>query len=305
MMIVRERPNSLRLLLAWQGSILPQILPQLVCVIALSAFLLLLNQQALHLLPDVPITAFSLIGLTLSIFLGFRNNACYERWWEARKLWGNLIAQVRHLDRDSQLLPDAQRQLLMHYILAFSRVLHARLRQRPLTTILPELSKSLNPAELQALEQQPNPAHYVLNQAHQVLLVNLKQAEVSDICYAQLNSHLIELANVQAGCERILSTPLPFAYSLLLHRTAYLFCLLLPFALVHSLGYFSPLVVGLLAYSFFGLDALGNELEEPFGTQSNDLPLDALLRTIEIDILTGLNAADIPAPLQPQRHVLT
>ena len=80
---------------------------------------------------------------------------------------------------------------------------------------------------------------------------------------------------------------------------------LLPFALVHSLGYFSPLVVGLLAYSFFGLDALGNELEEPFGTQSNDLPLDALLRTIEIDILTGLNAADIPAPLQPQRHVLT
>lgn len=305
MMIVRERPNSLRLLLAWQGSILPQILPQLVCVIALSAFLLLLNQQALHLLPDVPITAFSLIGLTLSIFLGFRNNACYERWWEARKLWGNLIAQVRHLDRDSQLLPDARRQLLMHYILAFSRVLHARLRQMPLSTILPQLSKSLNPAELQALEQQPNPAHYVLNQAHQVLLVSLKQAEVSDICYAQLNSHLIELANVQAGCERILSTPLPFAYSLLLHRTAYLFCLLLPFALVHSLGYFSPLVVGLLAYSFFGLDALGNELEEPFGTQSNDLPLDALLRTIEIDILTGLNAADIPAPLQPQRHVLT
>ncbi|RYZ91424.1 MAG: bestrophin [Moraxellaceae bacterium] len=304
-MIVRERPNSLRLLLAWQGSILPQILPQLVCVIALSAFLLLLNQQTLHVLPDVPITAFSLIGLTLSIFLGFRNNACYERWWEARKLWGNLIAQVRHLDRDSQLLPEAQRQLLMQYILAFSRVLHARLRQTSLASILPELSKSLNPSELHRIEQHANPAHYVLNRAHQVLWTSLKQAELSDICYAQLNTHLIELANVQAGCERILSTPLPFAYSLLLHRTAYLFCLLLPFALVHSLGYFSPVVVGLLAYSFFGLDALGNELEEPFGTQSNDLPLDALLRTIEIDILSGLNAADIPAPLQPQKHVLT
>lgn len=301
-MIVRERPNSIRLLLAMQGSVIPQIMPQLLTVIGLSALLLLLDQQAIHILADVPIAAFSLIGLTLSIFLVFRNNACYERWWEARKLWGSLIAQARHLDRNSQLLPEAQRQHLMQYVLVFNYALLARLRNLALST---QVEQWLDPAQYQAIQTHSNPPQYALMLAHHVLLKSLKQGELTDICYVQLNSHLTECAAVQAACERILSTPLPFAYSLLLHRTAYLFCLLLPFGLAHSLGLFTPLVAGLLAYTFFGLDALGSELEEPFGLEKNDLPLDGLLRTMEIDILTGLNAANIPAPLQPVDHVLT
>lgn len=301
-MIVRERPNSLRLLLAMQGSILPQIMPQLLTVIGLSALLLGLNHWAIHPLADVPIAAFSLIGLTLSIFLVFRNNACYERWWEARKLWGHLIAQVRHLDRNSQLLPAIPRQQLMQYVLVFNYALLARLRNIPLSS---RTQQWLSPAQYQLIQQHNNAPQYALVLAHDVLMQSLHQGKLSDICYVQLNSHISECASVQAACDRIVSTPLPFAYSLLLHRTAYLFCLLLPFGLAHSLGFFTPLVVGLLAYTFFGLDALGSELEEPFGLEKNDLPLDALLRTMEIDILTGLNAIDIPAPLQPVDHVLT
>lgn len=301
-MIVRERPNSLRLLLAMQGSILPQIMPQLLTVIGLSALLLGLNHWAIHPLADVPIAAFSLIGLTLSIFLVFRNNACYERWWEARKLWGHLIAQVRHLDRNSQLLPAIPRQQLMQYVLVFNYALLARLRNIPLSS---RTQQWLSPAQYQLIQQHNNAPQYALVLAHDVLMQSLHQGKLSDICYVQLNNHISECASVQAACDRIVPTPLPFAYSLLLHRTAYLFCLLLPFGLAHSLGFFTPLVVGLLAYTFFGLDALGSELEEPFGLEKNDLPLDALLRTMEIDILTGLNAIDIPAPLQPVDHVLT
>lgn len=300
-MIIRERPNSLKLLLAWRGSVLPQILPQLLVVVALSVLLLLINGTGQHPLPNVPITAFSLIGLTLSIFLVFRNNACFDRWWEARKLWGSMIAQVRHLDRASQLLHAEQRQQFMHYILVFAYSLHARLRK---TAVSPLTQTWLANNEYQQLSQHANPAQLMLTLAHSLLLNALKSGQLSDICYTQLNSHLIELGNAQAGCERILNTPLPFAYSLLLHRTAYLFCLLLPFGLTTSLGLLTPMVVALLAYTFFGLDALGNELEDPFGLENNDLPLDALVRTMEIDILSGLNADHIPAPLAPVDHVL-
>ncbi len=103
--------------------------------------------------------------------------------------------------------------------------------------------------------------------------------------------------------QRIKSTPTPFAYTLLLHRTAWLFCMLLPFGLVSSLELLTPVLVTIIAYTFFGLDALGDELEEPFGLSDNDLPLSAMVRGIEIDLLESLGDT-LPAPLQPQDYVL-
>ena len=109
---------------------------------------------------------------------------------------------------------------------------------------------------------------------------------------------------MQAACERIHNTPAPFAYSLLLHRTAWLFCLLLPFGLVDVLGPFTPLVVIIVAYTFFGLDALGDELQEPFGLSDNSLPLRAIVRTIEIDLLDGLGVQPLPPSLKTSDYVL-
>jgi ion channel-forming bestrophin family protein len=108
---------------------------------------------------------------------------------------------------------------------------------------------------------------------------------LDSVLYGHLEHHLAELSQVQGGCERIRTTPLPFSYSLLLHRTAYAFCLLSPFALAPSLGWWTLLPTFLLSYAFFGLDALGDELSEPFGTEPNDLPLDAMVRLIEREML--------------------
>lgn len=109
---------------------------------------------------------------------------------------------------------------------------------------------------------------------------------------------------MQGGCERIASTPVPFAYSLLLHRTALIFCLTLPFALAGSLDWWTLLAVLLVAYTFFGLDALGHQLEEPFGLEQNALPLYAMRRTIEREMLFLLGAQEIPAPFEPRNNVL-
>ena len=108
-----------------------------------------------------------------------------------------------------------------------------------------------------------------------------------------ISACLTALAGVQAGCERIRHTPVPFSYSLLLHRTAYLYCFALPFGLVDTTGFMTPFVVGLVSYTFFGLDAIGDEIEEPFGLLPNDLPLESMCRRVEIDLLE-------PNPDQPR-----
>jgi putative membrane protein len=115
-----------------------------------------------------------------------------------------------------------------------------------------------------------------------------KAGAIDTIGYRILDERLSEIAAAQAGCERIMGTPLPFAYTLLLQRTAYVFCLLLPFGLVSGAGWATPLFTALIAYTFFGLDALSEELEDPFGTEANDLALDGLCRVCEISVFEAL-----------------
>lgn len=93
-----------------------------------------------------------------------------------------------------------------------------------------------------------------------------------------------------------------FAYTLILHRTVYLFCIMLPFALVVDLHYMTPFISVLISYTFISLDCLAEELEDPFGNENNDLPLDAICNAIEIDLLQMNDEAEIPAKILPDRH---
>lgn len=97
---------------------------------------------------------------------------------------------------------------------------------------------------------------------------------------------------------------MPFAYTLLLHRTAYLFCFVLPFGFADVLGWLTPLLTALVSYTFFGLDALGEELEEPFGLQANDLPIGAYATGVEITLRGALGDTDLPAAPVPVAYVL-
>lgn len=302
-MIIRHTTNTLKLLFSWRGTILPKILPPLGVVMLISTIIGGLEYNNIFHFPELPLFAFTLIGLVLSIFLGFKNTACYDRWWEARKLWGILIATARHLDRDSRILSQSRRERAIQQSIIFANVLRDRLRQQ---TQNPEELKAvinMSDAQIRQLTQHQNAPQYALSLIQWEFMQALKENEISDICYVELNRHVHELSLVHTGCDRIATTPIPFAYSVLLTRTIYCFCLFLPFSLGAELGLLTPLVVGLLAYTFLGLDALSTELEEPFGTQSNDLPLDALVRTIEIDLLSGLGKPT-PPPIQANERNL-
>lgn len=293
-MIVRNKANNFTLLFAWQGTILPKVLPALVFVILISAIIGYFSSIHFFNIPEVPAIGFTIFGVILSIFLSFRNNACYERWWEGRKLWGALIAVSRHISRDSHVLDELQREKMMYSVMLFSNLLRDRLRTQNSNMQAYTDRFGIDLAHFKKLDKSINVAQVILENIQKDLVTALKQQQISDIIYSTLGQHIIELGNIQAGCDRILSTPLPFSYSVLLHRTVYCFCFILPFSLEASLGIWTPVLVGLIAYLFLGLDALSTQLEEPFGIQENDLPLDSIVRLIEREMLSSLGVDDLP-----------
>ncbi len=299
-MIVRSLPHSWALLFILRGSIVPVVAARVIGVALLGTVVVAVDRIWPHVMPEFPLGGYALFGLALSIFLGFRNNACYDRWWEGRKQWGRLIIEMRGLARESASLLGARPTLLLRAV-GYTHALCAKLRKRD----VPAAAAPWLPAvEVAAVAASPNPPDAILRAMNAELVSALRAGELTDILYRGLEARLSGLSEVQAACERIASTPLPFAYTLLLHRTAFLFCLLVPSGLVHSVGLGTPLVAALLAYAFFGLDALGDQLEEPFGEEPNDLPLDAMTRMVEIELRAAAGETDLPPPLQPERYYL-
>ena len=242
--------------------------------------------------------------MILSIFLSFRNTACYDRWWEGRKLWGALIATTRHLCRDSYVLDDQSREILLYRMMLFTHLLRDRLRQQQQSIQHYQTHTGFEAATYEQLPTHINASQWVLEQIQKDLVLLYKQGKITDIIYNNLNQHTVALGDIQAGCDRILSTPLPFSYSVLLHRAVYSFCFILPFSLEASLGLWTPILVGLIAYMLLGLDELSAELEEPFGLQDNDLPLDSIVRLIERETLSSLGQ-ELPEAIKVQKAYLT
>jgi len=298
-MIVRDKPALRDVLLALNGSILPKILGRLLVLGAISVGAVILHRYFPEPMGHLSAMPFTLIGLALSIFMSFRNNACYDRWWEARKLWGQLIIASRSFARQTAVLAPDEREPLLSGVIGFAHGLAAKLRgSDEIAAIAPWVAEDGDaPA--------PNPTDAVLAAIGAQCARLTASAAITPIHYSVLEAQLTELSHVQGGCERIKSTPLPFAYSLLLHRTALLFCLLLPFALAPALGWWTPLLVLIVSYTFFGLDALGDELEDPFGTDDNDLPLAAMARTVERELLHTLGRENLPPPLAPIKSRLS
>ena len=304
-MVVRPPASVFGLLYIMRGSIVPRIAGRLAVILLLSCAVAWLHARGWFAENHLNAVPFSLFGLALSVFLSFRNNVCYDRWWEARKQWGALLCLLRNLARESQALLAATEPVLQERLvrraIGFAHALLARLRKED------ELAAArpwVGTEEAAALGGRANVSDALLRAANTDLAQVLRSGALSDINYQGLLQRVADCAAVQAACERLLNTPPPFAYSLLLHRTAWLFCLLLPFGLVGALGLVTPLVVLIVAYTFFGLDALGDELQEPFSLSDNGLPLHSMVRTIEIDLLDGLGVQPLPKALTPDGYIL-
>lgn len=303
-MIVRPRLHWLRMLLIWRGSVLPRILPQLLAITGLAVVVTMLHDELLRLQITLTFVPFTLIGVALAIFLGFRNSASYDRYWEARKLWGALLNDCRTLTRQAMTLPERQvdARPFVHGLIAFVHALRHQLRG---TDASPDLARWLPVREGERLAAARfKPAMILLGLGE--WLQSLRQERQLDPLLAQaMERPLAGLADSLGGCERIAGNPLPYTYAVIIHRTVYFYCFLLPFGLVDSIGLLTPLIVAFVAYTYLSLEELSEELEDPFGLSANDLALDAMALMIETTLREMLGETGLPEPAQPVNYVLT
>jgi len=297
--IVRKQPTFRDIVFAVRGSILPHIAPRMLAVAVISIGAVVAADEWPGIFSRISAIPFTLIGIALSVFMSFRSNACYARWWEGRMLWGEMIIAARSLAREIATLPESDRQFLLRGVCAFANGLGARLRGNDVAAAIALW------CDIGSDAQGPNPTDAALGRIGRRCLEMMRDRRIDAIHYSVLDRQLDRLAHVQGGCERILLTPVPFSYSLLLLRTASVFCVSLPFALAGSLGFWTLLPVLIVAYTFFGLDALSHQLEDPFGLAPNALPLDAMQRAIEREVLWQLGEEELPPPLQPVLDVLS
>jgi len=312
-MIVRGRPSGFRLFLVLRGSVLKQIWGVLLVNILLATLVTLNHGDLFRLKITLTAIPFTLLSLPLAIFLGFRNNAAYDRYWEARKHWGELVLQSRNFSRQclsliehsTPIRPDTGfkdvRIRMIYRAIAFSHALRHLLRN---TDASVELKPLLEQGEWEHIGKTANIPNYLMHQMGNDLRLCIDEKRLDGCLAAAVDTTMSSMNATAAACERIKSTPIPFSYTLLLHRTAYLYCFLLPFGLVDAIGFMTPFVVGIVAYTFFGLDALGDEIEEPFGNAPNDLPLDAICRSIEINLRDAIGDKHGLAPLTPVNYCL-
>jgi putative membrane protein len=292
-MIIRNNESWFKMLFVWKGTVLPKILPRLLILLFVSICVVYFKGKLFHYKIPLNPAPFTLFGIALALFLGFRNTTSYDRYWEARKLWGALLNDTRSLARQALTIsgyaPESDEvTTFINYLIAFTYALKHQLRK---TDPGADLQKRLSPElcnELKDVIYKP------------VILMRemsawVQRAGTHAILRASFDQNLDKLSEVVGGCERIASTPIPFSYRVLLHRTVYFYCFLLPFGFVDSLGWLTPVIVVFIAYTFIALEAVADEIEEPFGTEANDLALSAMSLMIET---TLLEMAGKPLPKQ-------
>ncbi len=252
-------------------------------------------------LPTAPL---GVLGAAVGIFVSFRTNAGYERWWEGRRIWGQLVNSSRMLC--SQVItyipgesPEAQalreRMVLRH--LAWVHALRVSLRGENLMDDV-ALSRCSTLSQREAMSKAPNVCYWLLDEQ----LKDLRAAEafgLTELKQQSIDRTITTLLDVQGGCERIRNTPLPGGYGFIAERLTALFAFMLPLAIVESIGWFSIPITVIVCLSFLLIGEVGRVLENPFSLFWPALPLGQLSTMIEINLKTTAGLSEVPAPVQP------
>jgi putative membrane protein len=270
------------MLFVWHGSVLPALLPRLGLLLMLSLLVTYFHGTILSFKVPLNPAPLTLFGFVLALFLGFRNNASYDRFWEGRKLWGALLNTARALTRQALTLKNFNNQVSVHhFVQLLSAFVFALKHQLRGTDAYEDLQVRLNEDELKIVAASKYKPAVIMRLLAEWVQKAKEEGGMDSIQQARFDENFDKLSDILGGCERIISTPIPYSYRVLLHRTVYIYCFLLPFGLVDSLGWFTPLIVVFVAYTFVAFEAIADEIEEPFGTDANDLALNSMCIMID------------------------
>ncbi|MBE9207251.1 hypothetical protein IQ244_12090 [Nostoc sp. LEGE 06077] len=235
-----------------------------------------------------PILGNVIPSIVLGLLLVFRTNTAYDRFWEGRKAWGSIVNTVRNLARQiwvsiDEFSPEDREHKVaaLRLLVAFAVTTKLHLREEKITSELEELIPTSKYIKLQTMNHPPLEVAFwigdYLQQQYDRKCLNSYQL-------TSLQELLNNLVDNLGSCERILRTPMPLAYAIHLKQLLLLYCCLLPFQMVETLGWWTGLIVSLISFTLFGIEAIGLEIENPFGYDANDLPLDAICNTMKRNI---------------------
>ena len=230
----------------------------------------------------IPSIIHTLIGVALGLLLVFRTNASYDRFWEGRKLWGGIVNETRNLTRSTEAFlinaPEIRKEIAL-WTIAFSYGTMHILRDK---ISLGPVHSELNDEDVKKALASEHPALYAAKNISIVLQKAKMQGHISDFAQVSMDQNVQLLVDYLGGCERIHRTPLPFAYVVHLRRALVIYCFTLPFALVDLFDWKWAVILDtlFLSYVYFGIEEIGVEIEDPFGEDENDLPLEAICMSI-------------------------
>lgn len=252
-------------------------------------------------------TTLTLFGTVIALFLGFRSNSAYARWWEGRVLWGLMINASRNITRLALAYIDSAdararelREAIVVNQAAYVHILRCQLR----CTDRSEPAYRLLPADrAERMLAYTNAANALLNENGRLAAQALAEGYIDTIQQSRMEAVNIDIANAQGGMERIKKTPLPMQFRLFPQLFVRLFCILLPIGIAPYLGIFTPIGSSMVALMFLAALHIGDELVDPFANSAHDLPLEAMCTTIEIDLMESIERP-APSATQPVKGVL-
>lgn len=301
-----DRRNFWRDAFTFQGSITPHVMPYVLAVGAIAAGiceLAWLSRKWFGITIDLEVAPFELVGTALGLLLILRTNAGYDRWWEARKLWGSIVNQSRNVAIDALAYgPNDHRWQVafVTWVAVFPHAVRCHLRGEPPSS---EIVRLLGPEGARRLGTAQHMPNHIMLALAELLREACERFDTDRFVFLQIDRERALLIDHMGGCERILKTPLPMVYAIKIRRFIALFLLTLPLALLHRVTHvwLVPVITMMVAYPLFSLDQTGIELQNPFSKSNvGHLPLTDISNTIEQNVLGLLKekqatAGDAPA----------
>jgi len=267
-----------------QGTVLPRIAIRVVLVTAIGLGVSLAADRGVADLA-IPASVHTLVGVALGLLLVFRTNASYDRYWEGRRLIGAIVNNARDLARQTRSFLDASTPAIRaaqgDLIVALYATVRRYLRNE---REWPELAERLGAEQLAAIARTRCPPVLVARWLSDGFVAEARAGRLSEQRLQVLDAAISDIVDFFGGAERIMKTPVPFAYAHHIKGFLTLFCLTVPMALLGSMGWYTAPASAIVAYALFGIDEIGVEIEDPFGYDANDLPLDAIGETIATDV---------------------
>ncbi|UTW61620.1 hydrogenase [bacterium SCSIO 12741] len=260
-----------------------------------------------HWSPIMSVVPVTILGGALAIFLGFRNNSAYDRWWEARKIWGGVVNISRSFGMEVNSLIQSEdnpegvekiRRRLIYRHLAWINALRIQLRKQDSWD---ELKDLLPAEEFERLSAHRNKATQLLHRQGTEIAVAHQKGWINDYQQIELNRCLTEMYDLQGKAERIKGTVFPYYYQYFTRFFMRLFIVLLPMSLMEEMDWQVIPMSTLISFVFYILEKSGHVTEDPFENRASDTPMSAICTTIEIDLRQQLGESEIPDTMVPEK----